>query len=250
MGVSPYAAYAHVIPNNEKQDDEKMRKYFFLIGFVIYFYQITSIYAAELENTLYVNEKLDHNKIKTIFITVEDRDSLVLKPSDPEIRILIQDWIPPKEKLLDILNFKWADSDNMNISEWENSFLKNGYNVIDRSHINKILREQEISLAGFNDKFECAKLASADAIFIINKLSISSNDTFPVGYEKWTIKLISVESSEIIMSSSFFSMFGKNSPEDEMIKHVYSFDNWKKNIIQQYKKEVMKMKSKGTNIKY
>lgn len=197
--------------------------------------------AYVIENSLYVNENVDHSNIRTILIIIEDRDSLVIQPTEPEIRILIQDWIPPEDELLNMLNFKWADGNDLDISEWENYFLENGYNVVDRNYVDEILEEQSITLLGLNDQFENAEIAGADAILVINKLSISSNLDGAAGYEKWRLRLIATDSGEIIMSASFFSMFGRNSPDDEMLSHHESFNEWKSNLIRKYKSRVAEM---------
>ncbi len=186
---------------------------------MIIFFNLANLFCQEessagIELSFVVSENADHRNIKNVFVSISDET---------------------------------GESARTN---WEEILLENGYNVITRSKIEMIMKEQKMSISGLSNEIEIGELIGADAIFLVDSYSttLELEDTNSIiCYPK--IKIISVKTGEILMIASAYSgatfyrhkADNTNAFMEELENSNAKLDLWRNTLIPRYKKKVSKI---------
>lgn len=167
-------------------------KKYFLITFV-FFLLVEPVYSRD-QNKFAINQNANHDSIRTVFVIPSDG----IKPSQ--------------------------------IARWEARLIENGYNVIDRSKIEKIIKEQSQQVSGLiENNIEIGKIAGADAILNLDETMDNTYDL--------AVKLISISTGEILFVATCY--YNPSKYTSEQRKEVQdSILIWMESIFDKYKKAV------------
>jgi hypothetical protein len=153
-------------------------------SFVLLFISFAFSFSGD---SLIVNKHLNHSSIISAFVII-DEFSIQNAPLDS----------------------------TMNLSFWqeiyEETLLKQGYNVITRSKIAAILDEQKLSLSGLTtekDSYKIGKLISADAVLFVNVRESSEGTIWE------SVRLIKIDTGEIALMGTIKYLPQKKYPKGE-----------------------------------
>lgn len=141
----------------------------FKITFIFF---VCSFFIIDVASSLMINRNIDHSKIRTIFVVIDN--------------VNLKDEAPLDDHM-----------DNLTIWQefYEGYLLDVGFNVITRSKINALLEEQKLSASGVvteEEAYRIGKIVAADAVLFVNVRLMGS--------ETWeAVRLIKVDTGEIAL---------------------------------------------------
>lgn len=117
---------------------------------------------------------------------------------------------------------------------WTTQFFKCGFNIVDRSLLDIILKEKKMTLSGLTMDHDIKDLINADAVFYFNESSKTSDSSWCTIYKS---KLVSIATGEILFVSEYSNIFDclfDDSPGEWLYNNI----KYKETLIPNYKSQI------------